>query len=588
MPGPAARVILRKLLGSVFGQSPAAREARAARFVEQGVAALGRGDVRVARRVFAAAADLQPASPGIHRRIALACLAAGHHDAAQEHLERCVVLERLDPEPLGLLGNLHRLKGEAARAEERYRQALALDAGSRLAHCNLALLLAGQGRRGEALGHFRAAHARSPLRGETLRPFVEGLIESGAGDEAGDIAEQAVAADPASFENWYCLGLARYSQHRHAEALAACEGAAALKAGDADLLMRRAMTLHELGRLEDALADYDAVLRLKPGDPLARFHRSLTLLLLEDYAAAWPDYDTRLLSEDIPQRPRRYPRWDGTAARGLTILAYGEQGLGDEIMFASCVPDLLRSGARCVLDCNVALQPLFAHSFPEATVYATPADRRVPDAVDALGIDCEIPLGSLPRQYRQRAADFPRHEGYLRAPPERVAAWRERLAALGPGPKIGLSWRGGIHKSRAPLRSIDLPRLLPVLRLPGLRFVNLQYTAGAAQELEELARVHGVEVVHWPEAIADYSETAALVSALDLTVSVCTSIVHLAGALGRPVWVMAPHTPEWRYGHRGEALRWYPSARMFRQRDDKQWQPVIEAVAARLARGIEG
>lgn len=572
----------------MFGLSAqAAREERATRLAAQGEAALERGDADAARCDFAAAVALAPASVAIHRRIATACVAAGQHDAAQQHLEQCLALGSPDPEPFSLLGNLHRLKGEPARAEECYRQALALDAGAWLAHCNLALLLAGQGRRGEALDHFRAAHALSPLGADTLRPFVVALIETGEPDEAADIAERAVAADSRVFENWYSLALARYAQHRHAEALAACEAAAALNAGDADILMRRAMTLHELGRLEEALEDYGAVLRLKPGDPLARFHRSLTLLLLENYAAAWPDYETRLVSEDVPQRPRRYPRWDGAAARGLTILAYGEQGLGDEIMFASCVPDLLRSGVRCVLECNVALQPLFAHSFPEATVYATPSDRRVPDVVDALGIDREIPLGSLPRHYRQRAADFPRHEGYLRSPPERVAAWRERLAGLGPGPKIGLSWRGGIHKSRAPLRSIDLPRLLPMLRAPGLQFVSLQYTAGAVEELEELARVHGVEIVHWPEAIADYAETAALVSALDLTVSVCTSIVHLAGALGRPVWVMAPHTPEWRYGRRGEALRWYPSARMFRQRDDRQWQPVIEAVAARLARGIE-
>ncbi len=581
-------MILARLLGSVLGHSVrAARENRAVPLLEQGETALKRGELAAAAHAFEAASDLKPPSASVYQRIAAAYLGAGLHSDAKPHLERCVALAPRSSEPYCLLGNLHRLSGEFARAEERYREALELDAGAPLAHCNLALLLAGQARRPEALQHFKAARALAPLRGEALRQFVVTLIECGEYDGAGEIAQQAADADPRAGESWRCLGLARHQQHRYAEALAAYDQALALKAGDADLLTRRAMTLHELGRLPEALAGYEAALALQPGDALARFHKSLTLLVAEDYAAAWRDYETRFLSEDVPHRPRRYPRWDGAAAAGRTLLVYGEQGLGDEIMFASCLPDLLRSGVRCVVECHAGLHSLFARSFPEASVYATPADRRVPDAIDALGIDWEIPLGSLPLYYRTQAADFPRHRGYLKAPPERVAAWRERLSVLGTGPKIGLSWRGGTMKSREPLRSIDLSHWLPILKVPGLHFVSLQYTAHAPRDLHALAQDHGVQVAHWPDAIDDFAETAALVTALDLTLSVCTSIVHLAGALGRPVWVMAPYTPEWRYGHSGETLRWYPSALMFRQRDDRQWQPVIDSVAARLARGIE-
>jgi ADP-heptose:LPS heptosyltransferase len=184
---------------------------------------------------------------------------------------------------------------------------------------------------------------------------------------------------------------------------------------------------------------------------------------------------------------------------------------------------------------------------------------------------------------RGRPGDFPRHSGYLCADPLKVAAWKERLAALGPGLKVGLSWQGGTQVSRARLRSMTLEQLLPVLRVEAVQFVDLQYT-DTAEERARLEAVHGVRLAHWRSGIDDYDETAALVSALDLTLSVCTAVVHLAGALGRPAWVMTPYSPEWRYGHAGECMPWYPSVKLVRQPAPGEWEPVIAAVARQLAR----
>ena len=143
--------------------------------------------------------------------------------------------------------------------------------------------------------------------------------------------------------------------------------------------------------------------------------------------------------------------------------------------------------------------------------------------------------------------------------------------------------QGGTQASRARLRSLTLEQLLPVLRVEPVRFVDLQYTdtAGERARLEE---DHGVRLAHWHDAIADYDETAALVSALDLTLSVCTAVVHLAGALGKPAWVMTPYSPEWRYGHAGEAMAWYPSVKLVRQGSYGEWDPVIAAIAGDLVR----
>ena len=197
-------------------------------------------------------------------------------------------------------------------------------------------------------------------------------------------------------------------------------------------------------------------------------------------------------------------------------------------------------------------------------------------------VDWQIPMGSLPGLLRKRREEFPRHTGYLRAAPERIAYWRSRLDALGPGPKIGVSWRGGIATTRRHLRSLSLEEFLPILRLPA-SFVSLQY-GDCADDLDALGREHGLGLPHWQEALDDYDETAALICALDLVVSVCTAVIHLAGALGKPVWVLVPAVAEWRYLDRGETLPWYPSARLFRQAVAGQWQEPISQLAENCER----
>ena len=177
---------------------------------------------------------------------------------------------------------------------------------------------------------------------------------------------------------------------------------------------------------------------------------------------------------------------------------------------------------------------------------------------------------------------LPIYTGYLRADPERIGFWRARLDALGPGPKIGISWRGGTAATRTAQRSLGPADLLPLLGFPVGGFVSLQYDADAA---EVAALPTGGSAVHfWDDALRDYDETAALVCALDLVISVCTAVIHLTGALGRPVWVLVPSIPEWRYGVAGTEMPWYPSARLFRQPPGAAWSVVTREVADALGR----
>lgn len=192
-------------------------------------------------------------------------------------------------------------------------------------------------------------------------------------------------------------------------------------------------------------------------------------------------------------------------------------------------------------------------------------------------IDFQTRIGSLARARRPDIASFPHHKGYLQADPYRVETLRRRLSALGPGLKVGLSWRGGLERTGSARRSLLLSQLAPLTELEGCQFVNLQYNT--TDDERRLIGLNQHNFVHWQDVLDDYEQTAALVKSLDLVISVCTAVIHLGGALGQPVWVLVPHGAEWRYGSEGERMVWYPSVRLVRQESETEsWTDVIKKV----------
>ena len=558
------------------------RRNRTRALIERGQAAFARGESEIARHACVEALADDPANVFGHYLLGSVDAQGGRYDTAKHHLERCVALGAQFPEAYIHLGNVYRLTGDLARASQSYRQAVHIDPHNALAHYNLAVSLKTQGAIEEALKHLAHAQTPSEIRGEVVRLRAKTLVELGRYEEAAQVARTAIDENPACYDSCIALGYAYQKLHQPHEALKYYERALKVRSNDAELFNNYGIVLQDLGRLSEAMASYEAALKVSPGDTLARFHKALANLLLGNYAAGWTDYETRLLSIEYPPRPSRFVRWQGENVETRTIVAYGEQGLGDEIMFASCLPDLIRASGHCMIECSPKLRAIFSRSFPQATVYVSGPDRQLPAEIAERGIDVEVPLGSLPLQFRRSLSAFPRHHGYLQANPARIAAWRNKLDMLGPGPKVGFSWKGGTYRTRNPVRSIELEHWLPILTIPSVNFVSLQYTPDAPAEIETLARTQGITITHWQDAIDDYDETAALICALDIVVTVCTSIVHLTGALGRPVWVAAPHVPEWRYGLEGDTMPWYPSARLFRQRRYAYWEDVIERMSEHL------
>jgi hypothetical protein len=249
-------------------------------------------------------------------------------------------------------------------------------------------------------------------------------------------------------------------------------------------------------------------------------------------------------------------------------------------MFASCLPDLLSRAQYTVIECDPRLAGLFARSFPAAAVYRHRV-KGSPDWLREPAPDYRVRLGDLPRMLRNGYADFPVHGGYLVADPAPVAVWRARLAALGPGLKVGLSWRGGTPGTGQAARSLALAALLPVLSLPQAHFVSLQYGL-VRDEIADLRERHGIALSEWPQAIADMDEMAALITGLDLVVTVCTTAAHLCGALGKTAWVMVPAVAEWRYLDSGSRIPWYPALRLIRQSRLNAWGDAIATVRAEL------
>ncbi len=368
----------------------------------------------------------------------------------------------------------------------------------------------------------------------------------------------------------------------------------------ADTLFRRALAsnpdwlpaltnlgwnLLEQGRYEEGYKCIDKALALSPHDVEARLVRACMKLKQGDFAGGWEDYSARHGSRFAIPRPYRMPEWRGQSLEGKTLLMYGEQGIGDQIMFASCFQEVIALSGRSIIDCNPKLVSLFKRSFPEATVHGYDQSPGIPGWMDDAGpIDYQIAMGDLPAILRSGWSDFPHHDGYLRADPESVDRWRRRLAALGPGVSLGLSWRGGSIATRKHMRSMQLAQLMPIIRLRA-NMVSLQYDS-VDEDLRDLRAQTGISLTHWREAIEDYDQTAALIYALDGVLSVCTAVVHLSGALGKTVWVLAPKVTEWRYLNSGDRLPWYPSARVLRQERIGDWDTPIREAAELIASQI--
>lgn len=359
----------------------------------------------------------------------------------------------------------------------------------------------------------------------------------------------------------------------------------------------KAYALHGIGSLyinagQPALCKLwsERALAVDPNDRHAMWNKGLGHLELGEWEDGFRIYDEAGFDNSGTMPTERklkiyggLPKWDGTP--GKTVITYGEQGVGDEIMFCSMLPDLLQD-CKVIIDCDKRIEKMLKRSFPEAEgVYPT-SDVNAPFPwIKNHKVDAYVPMGSLGRHYRKKNADFPK-VAYLKADPAKIEQWGQHVATLPAGLNVGISWAGGLKKTRFDKRTIPLDHLEPLLSTKGANFISLQYHPWAADECARVGERIGVPIYHWGDAIAEYEDTAGLLMNLDLVITVNTSLHHLAGSLGVKQWCLTPQMCAWRYGVSGPSP-WYGNCEMYRQKKDGDWKGVIARAATDLGKIVE-
>ena len=546
-----------------------------AQTMQDAVALHQQGRLREAEKLYARVLKAAPDQFDALHLLGLAKAQGGQMGEAHRLISGALKLNPKMPDAWVNLANvLHALKRDT-EALDCLDKALALRAGDANALQSRGNALLALGRPQEALACFDEVLARNPRHGEAR--LNRGSALAGLGRTAPALADfdAALALMPGHPAALYNRGNALAALGRYDEALAAFDRALAAAPGHGNAWNNRGRALQALGRHAEAVASFDKAIELHKDNADAHFNRALSLLTLGDLARGFEQYEWRWQRSGMRDTRRGYgkPLWLGEYPLARkTILLHAEQGLGDTIQFARYAPRLARAGATVVLEVQPELKNLLAGVEGVASCHARG------DQLPAYDVHC--PLGSLPLAFKTEPASIPADIPYLRADQGRLAQWRARIDDL-PGKRITIAWAGNASHANDRNRSIDLKLLEPLLALEGTSFLSIQREL-RGDDAETLARLSNVR--HLGGEFADMADTAAIAALTDLTISVDTSVVHLAGALGRPVWVMLPFAPDWRWTLSGGNCPWYPQARLFRQPALGDWPGAIAALRAELAR----
>ena len=595
----------------------------AASHVELGIGLAGAGRLQDALRCFERAVELDPNL--IAAQLNLATLAAQlkQHDRVLRSLDAAIALQPQRADFYNNRGNALKELGRLPEALQSYATALALDPKNLETLHNRAVLRSLLGQYAEALRDYDELIARhEPPQAADQIGRGAALVALGRHEEALAPLDAAIAALPNDAEPHIQRGVALLRLNRHAEALVSFDRALALRADLPEVLNNRGVALAALGRPKEALdsfvrslvlngaaaetyinmgvvqkmlgqyAEADGSFRRaldrRPDDPTATLELAFLHLTLGEFKRGWPPYEARLRMPALAGEPRALdaPRWDGTASlEGKVLLVHAEQGLGDTIQFCRYVPLLSARGATVVFEVMPTIEALL-RSLPES-IQLLARGEPLP------AIDYHCPLLSLPLAFDTELSTIPCAVPYLAAEPERVKRWAEPLSALA-GLRIGIAWQGNPKVEQliwARGRSLSLAALEPLAHMPGVSLVSLQKGPGLEQLRACAFRDRIVDLgSEFDPGPAAFLDAAAVMAGLDLVISSDTAVAHLAGALGRPVWVALSATPDWRWMLGRNDSPWYPTMRLFRQprdsaADEKSpWSPTIRLIPQPRAR----
>jgi tetratricopeptide (TPR) repeat protein len=523
-----------------------------------------------AERRYEALLARDPANPSALHQLSVLRLRRGAFVEAVPLLERLIEHHPNFADAHNNLGVALQRSKRPADAARHFEKAIELEPNRAQAHYNLGHARQSLGRLAEARECYERAVSLQPDYAEAHNS-VGVLLAQKDPEPALAAFRRAIAARPGYADALNNMGIALQGLGRYEEAVASYRQALALKPDNADAYNNLGLALRSLNRHEEALACFELAQAIKPDHVDAQLGEGLVRLALGDYAGGWRKYAWRHLTANFsggkkrPAQPLWLGNWD---ISGKTILVHGEQGLGDTIMFARYVPLVAQRGAKVVLAVQRPLTAVMA-TLPGAAVVRGQGEPVPP-------FDGFCPLPTLPLAFRTTVETIPADVPYLAAPTDRLAKWQPVLGAF-PRPRIGLMWAGAL----SPIfqRSIPLRLLLPLLQLPEFYFVALQKEV--PNDDAPLLESSGM-ATFLGERQSDLADTAAMISLLDLVITIDTSIAHLAGAMGKPTWVLLPSSTDWRWKREGSDSPWYPTARLFRQPAPGDWESVMTQVTAAL------
>jgi hypothetical protein len=421
----------------------------------------------------------------------------------------------------------------------------------------------------EAIAEYRRAIELAPQFAEAYSNLGTALRDSCETDAAIYAYERAIEMRPDLAEAFNNLAIALRDKGQFEEALRNCRQALSLKPDYADAQSNLGVVLCDLEQADEAIAACRRAVEMQPRRGVVQCNLAMILLKLGHYEEGWARYEWRYLADPrYPARKLPQPRWDGGELNGKTILVHAEQGFGDTIQFARYVPLVAECGPNVILECQPELVRLFA-SLPNIQQIVT-AGEQLP------AFDVHCPMMSLPLALSQTLKTIPAGP-YLRPEENLAQHWRQRLADDRKR-KIGLVWAGKPSHTDDRNRSMRLKDLAPLAHADA-SFYSLQ-KGPAARQIDESPQ--GMKLMDFTPEFTDYADTAAFVANLDLVISVDTSVAHLAGALGKPAWVLLPRVPDWRWMIQRGDTPWYPTMRLIRQERWRDWRGVVEQIARLL------
>ncbi len=540
-----------------------------------GLSQAGLGSFAEAEASFRKALEIDPRSPRTLNNLGNALADAGKRDAGVQYFERALAFDPNYAEALNNLGNSLRDLGRLDQAIASFERALAIRPEFNEAHNNLGIAWANKGEFDRAIACYQEALRVSPGYAAAHNNLGIALGHRHRYEEAVASYHRALELKPDYAEAHNNLGIVLSQQGEYDEAIRCYRRAIELKPSYAEAYSNLGITFSELGQLDDALQSYDEALRLKPNYPDAYMNRSLAFLARGDFQRGWQEYELRWNCKDFKRRNFDKPQWAGEPLAGRKLMLHAEQGFGDTFQFvryARLVKE--RHEGTVIVWCPRPLIPLLSE--------CPYIDQLTVEGESLPEFDVHLPLLSLPRIFGTRLENVPNQAPYLFPNSELAERWRRELSYIGAF-KVGINWQGNPRYRGDRHRSIPLEKFAPLAEIPGVRLISLQKGLGTEQIAKTSERFSLTELPpHRDERAGSFMDTAAILTQLDLVVSSDTSLVHLAGGLGVPVWLALPRAADWRWLLDREDCPWYPTMRLFRQRKQGEWDEIFDRIAFEL------